>query len=466
MAQTATALLALGRSESSLRALIWLAGMQSPDGCLPQNSSIKGEPYWQGIQLDEVAAPILLAWRVRRADALRQFDPWTLIARASGYLILHGPVTAQERWEENAGYSPSTLATIIAALACAAEFARARKEKITADFLLAYGDWLSSHVEAWTVTDRGELLPGKPRHYVRITPATPRQADGTADPNSAMIQIANGGGEHPARNIVSGDFLHLVRLGIRPADDPVIVDSLAVIDHVLKTDLPQGPCWRRYNHDGYGQKEDGGAFDGTGVGRSWPILAGERGHYELAAGRDPLPFIEAAEKFANVGGMLPEQLWDAGDLPEKYMEFGQPTGSAMPLCWAHAEYISLVRSACDRVCFDRPEPAYERYVVKKTRSHYEMWTRCHPMARLRQGNTLRLIMAADAAVLWSADGWTQIHQTNAIPIDSLRLWFADLETKECADGSTVEFTFYWKQTGSWEGKNYSVKVTARKEGQG
>ena len=135
----------------------------------------------------------------------------------------------------------------------------------------------------------------------------------------------------------------------------MIVDSLAVIDHVLKRDLPQGPCWRRYNHDGYGEKSDGSAYDGTGEGRSWPILTGERGHYELAAGRDPSPYIEAMEQFANEGGMLPEQVWDADDLPDGKMKRGGPTGSAMPLCWAHAEYLTLVRSRKDAVCFDRIE---------------------------------------------------------------------------------------------------------------
>ena len=144
-----------------------------------------------------------------------------------------------------------------------------------------------------------------------------------------------------------------------------------------KRDLPQGPCWRRYNHDGYGQKEDGGAFDGTGVGRSWPILTGERGHYELAAGRDPLPFIKAMEAFANEGGMISEQLWDADDLPNGKMKRGQPTGAAMPLCWSHAEYISLVRSRHDGVCFDRIEPAFQRYVAKPVTSRHEMWTLRH-----------------------------------------------------------------------------------------
>jgi glucoamylase len=459
MVQTATALLACGRKESPLRALIWLACIQEADGRMPQNSSITGKPYWSGLQLDEVAVPILLAWRVRRAGALRQFDPWTLISRAAGFLILHGPETAQERWEENSGYSPSTLASIIASLVCAAEFARDRPDTETADFLLVYADWLSSRLEAWTVTDCGELLPGRPRHYVRITPAVPPPPDGTADPNTATIQVANGGGEHPARNVVGGDFLQLVRLGIRAADDPLVLDSVAVVDHVLKRDLPQGPCWRRYNHDGYGQKDDGSAFNGTGVGRSWPILTGERGHYELASGRDPKPFIAAMEKFANTGGMLPEQLWDAPDLPDGRMKFGEPTGSAMPLCWAHAEYISLVRSAHDGVGFDRIEPVFQRYVVKSEKGRHEIWTFGHPIRRVLPRKTLRLIVPAEATVTWSADGWANVHHLDATEISALKLWFADLPTKDCASGTVIEFTFFWKDAQRWEGRNFPVAVS-------
>jgi glucoamylase len=460
MVQTATALLACGRTESPLRALIWLACVQGVDGKLPQNSAITGQPYWTGIQLDELAVPILLAWRLQRMGALRQFDPWTLVSRAAGYLILHGPVTAQERWEENAGYSPSTLAAMVASLVCAAEFARQRKNGIAAEFLLVYADWLSSRLEAWTVTDCGELLAGKPRHYVRITPAVPGQADGSVDPNTAVIQIANGGGQRPARNVVGGDCLQLVRLGVRAANDPLIVDSVRVIDHVLKRNLPQGPCWRRYNHDGYGQKDDGSAFDGTGVGRSWPILTGERGHYELAAGRDPEPFIEAMERFANAGGMLPEQLWDTDDLPERHMKRGRPTGSAMPLCWAHAEYVSLVRSARDRACFDRIEPAFERYVVNPTKNLHQIWSAHHRIADMPTGQILRLVAAAEATVTWSADGWANVHETAATRVDGLNVWFVDLPTERCADGCRIEFTFFWRQAHRWEGRNHCVAVRA------
>jgi len=460
MVQTATALLACGQTESPLRALIWLASVQFPDGSLPQNSSISGEAYWTGIQLDQVAAPILLAWRLQQADALRQFDPWALVSRAARYLVLHGPVTEQERWEENSGYSPSTLAFIIASLVCAADFARkARtgKDDPLADFLLDYADWLSTHLEEWTVTSRGEVAPGKPRHYIRITPDDPEEAVAAPDPDGAEIDLANGGGRHPARNIVGGDFLQLVRLGVRAADDPLVIDSIAVIDQVLKRDLPQGPGWRRYNHDGYGQKPDGSAYDGTGEGHSWPILTGERGHYELAAGRDPQPFIATLEKFANEGGMLSEQLWDADDLPEKKMKRGGPTGAAMPLCWSHAEYVTLVRSHRDGVCFDRIEPVYQRYAQAKTGSKIEMWTFGHQLQRIAKGKTLRIITEKTAKVRWSIDGWATSNETEMRDA-GFGCWFADLPSDQLEAGASIVFTFLWQE--EWAGKDFQVAVEA------
>jgi glucoamylase len=455
MVQTATALLACGQTESPLRALIWLACIQSTDGSLPQNSSIRGEAYWKGIQLDEVAVPILLAWRLQQAGALRQFDPWTLVSRAARYLILHGPVTAQERWEENSGYSPSTLATIIAALVCAANFAGGRKDKSTATFLLDYADWLSDHLEEWMVTHRGELVEGKPRHYVRITPADPKQTGASPNPDEAEIFVANGGGIHPARNIVGGDFLQLVRLGVRAADDPSIVDSLAVIDQVIKRELPQGPGWRRYNHDGYGQKADGSAYDGTGEGRCWPILTGERGHYELAAGRDPMPFIETIEKFANEGGMLPEQIWDADDLPERKLNRGSPTGAAMPLCWSHAEYMSLVRSHKDGVCFERIEPVYQRYAKAKTGSQIEIWTLAHQPQRIASGKTLRIITDRAAKIHWSFDKWATADDLE-MRDTGLGCWFGDLPSDRLPASARIVFTFLWPEGG--DGKDFQVRI--------
>jgi len=457
MVQSASALLASGQTGTPLRALIWLASMQKPDGSFPQNSWINGTAYWSGLQLDEIAAPILLAWRLRdRGAKLGLFDPGVMIFRAAAYLILRGPVTGQERWEENSGYSPSTLAMVIAGMVCAADFAGPE----TAAFILTYADWLAAHLEEWTVTNKGGLVDGFPRHYIRINPADPDSPDPHADPNITMIPVANGGGVHPARNVVGGDFIHLVRLGIRCADDPVVRNSIKVIDRVLKRDLPDGPCWRRYNHDGYGQKDDGGAFDSTGTGRSWPILTGERGHYELAAGRDPMPFITAMEKFANAGGMLTEQLWDDDDLPDRSMKLGQPTGAAMPLCWSHAEYVSLVRSRHDGVCFDRIEPAYQRYVAEPVTSRHEIWSFRHPLRHMPAGKILRIIIAADARVDCSSDGWRSKLKVDAVKNDTLDLWFLDLPTE--ALNGMIEFTFFWKDAARWEGRNFSVEVGVEK----
>jgi glucoamylase len=468
LVQSATALLATGQTGTPLRALIWLAAIQRPDGTFPQNSWIDGTAYWSGLQLDQVAAPILLAWRLHKFDALGLFNPRVLIARAAARLILQGPVTSQDRWEENAGYSPSTLATVIAALVCAADWARELRLRNAADFVFAYADWLAAHIEEWTVTTQGELVQGISRHYVRINPTDPHTPDPHADPDTAMIQIANGGGLHPARNVVSGDFLHLVRFGIRHANDPLVRDSIEVIDRVLKHDLPQGPGWRRYNHDGYGQKDDGSAYDGTGVGRCWPILTGERGHYELAAGRDPRSFIRTMEDFSNQGGMITEQVWDGPDLPATVrtaagephpkMKRGCPTGAAMPLCWSHAEYVLLVRSRHDNVCFDRIQPAFQRYVLNPVPSQYEFWSLRHPLRRVARGKILRIILAAEATVVWSLDHWQQKDQQNTSHQGELNVWFADFPTTRWPAGSTFAFTLFWKRDQRWEGRNWEVNV--------
>ena len=459
LVQSATALLATGQTGTPLRALIWLAAIQRPDGSFPQNSWIDGTAYWSGLQLDEIAAPLLLAWRLyKHRVALNLFSPKVMMIRASSYLILRGPVTSQERWEENAGYSPSTLAVLIAALASAATCAAEHNHPKIADFIFAYADWLSAHLEEWLVTTNGELVAGLPRHYIRINPTDANTPDPHADPNTTMIQVANGGGLHPARNVVGGDFLHLVRYGIRSANDPIICDSIKVIDQVIKHDLPQGPCWRRYNYDGYGQKEDGSAFDGTGTGRCWPILTGERGHYELAAGRDPMPFIGAMEQFANQGGMIAEQLWDAADLPDGSMKRGCPTGAAMPLCWSHAEYISLVRSRHDGVCFDRIEPAYQRYVANPVQSQHEIWLRRHSLRKMPRGKILRIILETEATVVWTTDDWAKTNHTEMMEENGLNLWFADFPTADLPPGAKFAFTFFLKQEQRWEGRNWEVAV--------
>src|SRR5208283_3970231 len=218
MVQGATALLAVGDTATPLRALVYLAVSQREDGGFYQNFWIDGRPYWTGVQLDEVSFPIILAWRLWKANALENFDPYITVQRACNFLIRQGPATAQERWEEAGGYSPSTLASNIAALICAAEF-------------------LDSHVEKWTVTNSGTLVPGIMRHYIRINPAISRDgATGDEDPDSGVLVLANerpgDRAAYPAKEIVDAGFLELVRFGVRMAGDPLIEDSLKVVDAV------------------------------------------------------------------------------------------------------------------------------------------------------------------------------------------------------------------------------------------
>ena len=180
-----------------------------------------------------------------------------MVMRAAGYLIRNGPATVQERWEEAGGYSPSTLAASIAALICAAGFARERGDEATAKFIEEYADFLDCHIEDWSVTTEGTLVSGIPRHFIRVHPVNVYDMCPTENPNSGRLTIANQPPvqrEFAAKEIVDAGFLELVRYGIRKPDDPLIVDSLRVVDAVLKVETPIGPCWRRYNHDGYGTK--------------------------------------------------------------------------------------------------------------------------------------------------------------------------------------------------------------------
>src|SRR2546425_5079871 len=340
MVGSATGLLASGNMETPLRALIYLATTQRPDGGFHQNFWLNGDPYWQGVQLDEVAFPILLAWRLHRLSALQEFDPYPMVMQAAAYLIRQGPVTPQDRWEEASGYSPSTLAVCIAALTCAAMYATHRGDERTAAFVQAYADFLERHTESWTVTTSGGLVPGISRHYIRIHPVPMDEVQPDEDPNRGMLRLTNqppgAPAECPANEVVDAGFLELVRYGIRDPLDPLIVDSVRAIDAVLKVETPFGPCWHRYNHDGYGQRPDGGPFQGWGQGRAWPLLTGERGHYELAAGHPVGPLVRALEGFGHGIGLLPEQIWDEADRPDRYLFGGRPTGGGRPPMWGHA----------------------------------------------------------------------------------------------------------------------------------
>ncbi|HEY0757793.1 MAG TPA: glycoside hydrolase family 15 protein [Acidisarcina sp.] len=466
MVQTATALLACGRIDTARRALVYLACTQKPDGGFAQNFWIDGTPYWTGMQLDEVAFPIVLAWRLWQVDGLAKFDVFPFVERAAAFLVAHAPITQQERWEENSGYSPSTLAAVIAGLICAAEIARARDAVEVGERLEQHADWIESHLDEWTVTEDGVLLPEVKRHYMRIRPPQPGESYARDDAERQMVHISNRGPgeqtEFEARELIDGGFLELVRYGIRSANDPLIVDSLKVVDAVLKVDTPYGTCWRRYNHDGYGQRHDGGPYLGWGQGRAWPLLTGERAHYELAAGGDIKAHIAAIEAFASAGGMLPEQIWDAP--PMGHLELGRPTGSAMPLVWAHSEYLKLLRSAADGVVYDIIAPVARRYAGRKSRSSIEVFTLGRPVQQMEAGKSLRFIAQQPFQIHWTTDGWATV---NAEQCGSYgySAYHTDLKTATAippSNGSQqngrLSFTLFWQDENRWEGRNFDVTI--------
>jgi glucoamylase len=457
-----SALIAVGDYSTPLRALIYLAVSQREDGGFYQNFWIDGHPHWFGVQLDEVGFPVLLAWRLWKLGALGNFDPFPMVCRACGFLIREGPVTAQDRWEEASGYSPSTLAVHITALICAAEFFTDRGDEHTAEFIRDYADFLESHVERWTVTTQGTLLPGVKRHYIRLNPADLRHCV-DEDPNCGTIILANQRPgdrfEFPAKNIVDSGFLELVRYGIRSAHDPIIKDSLRVVDAVLKVDTPYGPCWRRYNHDGYGQLDDGTSFQGWGVGRAWPLLTGERGHYELAAGRDPTPYIDALEKFSGGVGLIPEQIWDAPDLPSRHLSFGRETGAAVPLLWAQAEYVKLRCSAADGKPRDLIEAVYDRYVAGHPEHRpIEVWKLNRQVGAIAIGTRLRIQASLPFLLHWTIDEWLHSTDTRSTTT-SIGIEFVDPPLPQ--QETTIRFTFLWVEENRWESHDYAVELRAR-----
>jgi glucoamylase len=465
MVQTATALLACGRVETARRGLVYLACTQQPNGGFAQNFWIDGTPYWTGLQLDEVAFPLILAWRLWKANGLGEMKIFPFVERAAGFLARHSPITNQERWEENSGYSPSTLAVVMAGLICAAEMARAHDAAEMAEFLEEFADWIEKHLEDWTVTNNGVLHPEIKRHYMRIRPPECGEAYAHESCGKEILHLTNRPPgtrtEFEAREIVDAGFLELVRYGVRRADDGLIVDSLKVVDAVLKRDLPQGPGWLRYNGDGYGQRPDGGPFQGWGQGRVWPLLTGERAHYELAAGNGFEKLIRTYEAFATCGQMMPEQVWDEPDMPEMSLCLGMPAGSAVPLVWAHAEYLKLLRSALDGKVFDRIDPVYERYCEpngrQKLRRDVEIYSRRRPIQSMAAGSTLRILDDRQFEAIWTADGWKTKQTALGRGLGSAG-FSADIPPTP--GSGAVEWTMHWPEQDAWLGYNVEVKVDA------
>ena len=473
LVESAGALVALGARRTARRTLAYLVASQEPDGHWPQNQWVDGVAYWSGVQLDEAAYPILLAGALRRGGAaemhgmagsdaaafehlLTEDALEHMIASAARFIARTGPATEQDRWEEDAGLTPSTLAPVVAALVVAAD----HSPEPAATYLRELADDWNASIEEWTYA-RGTKLSkehGVDGHYVRI--ASPQVLAGA--PISTPVPVRNRPADAsmvPADEMVGSDFLALVRFGLRMADDPRILSTLAVTDALLRTETPSGPVWHRYNGDGYGEHADGSAFDGTGIGRGWPLLVGERGHYELEAGRDARPYLEAMRRMGSAGGMLPEQVWDAAPIPARGLVPGRPSGSAMPLAWAHAEYVKLFRSIALGHAIDRPAAAWHRYHGVAPTATRATWRFTAPRPAMVAGRVLRLELLAPARVRYTLDGWLTWADIDARDT-GVGVWVADVPGSDrLRPGAVVDFTAWWPEAGRWEGRNLRVTVS-------
>ena len=422
-----TALLDLGDGEPASRALRHLAHVQRVDGSWPQNWYLSGKPHWNGTELDEAAYPILLARRLQSAQGI-DWDPYPqLIRRAAIYLIRNGPLTPLDRWEDAGGLSPSTLAAAIAALVSAAEFAHVAGEHLAAAHFLHVADYWADRIEAWCYSsERG--------HYVRLG------SDPEAGPGPEAV--------------LSVDFIELVRLGVRPANHPEVRSSIAQVDTHLLWVGPGGPAWRRYIGDSYGELPDGSPWGPGGVGRPWPLLAGERAQYEfLAGGNRVAGLARTFESFAGPGLMLPEQVWDGKPVPERGLLAGTATNSAAPLGWAHAEYLKLLATIANQRCGDLLPEVHRRYCLEPPHEPAFVWTAAHQISSFEHGRRVKIQLLEPAVVRWSADEWGSYKESQTIDT-TLGLHVAELPTQIMRPGAVMAWTVHYADR--WEGRNYTL----------
>jgi glucoamylase len=456
LVESAGALLAIGASREARNTLRYLLATQNEDGHWNQNQWLGGRPYWQGLQLDETAFPVLLAVALDERGALEGTEVAAMIHRALGFLVRHGPVSDQDRWEENAGVNTFTLAVCVSALVAGAPYLPADARELA----LAFADYWNARLEDWTAVRDSPLarLHGVSGHYVRIAPPQVLNGDRSAPAGVVPIRNRSSDPNLPASAQVGVDFLQLVRFGLRRADDPMVLASIKVADALLKVETPSGPSWHRYNEDGYGEHDDGSPYDGTGRGRPWPLLTGERGHYELCCGRDPRQYLLAMTRMASTGGMLPEQVWDGAPIAARGLEPGRPTGAAMPLVWAHAEYLKLAASRSLARPFDRPTAVWQRYRGERPAITRVLWCEQAPAPELPEGCRLTIALRAAGAVRWGLDGWQDVRDQDTV-VNSLGLHVLEIDTPRLRAGGRIDFTY---RCGTrWVGSDFSVRVVSR-----
>ena len=455
LVESAGALLALGAKEEARRVMAYLIGTQQTDGHWLQNQWLGGTPFWNGVQLDEAGFPVLLAGALKAHDALGDMAVKDMVFRALSFIVREGPATAQDRWEEDAGVNTFTLSVAIAALVEGAAFLDGPARTCA----LMFADYWNARIEDWTYVEDDPLslrfqVSG---HYVRVAPPDILTNPGA---EQEILPIKNRADDPhlTACSQISNDFLQLVRYGLRDAADPRIMTSVIVMDGLLKTTTPKGPVWHRYNGDGYGEHEDGRPFDGTGLGRGWPLLTGERGHYAVAAGEDGLPYLRAMAAMTGQGGLLPEQVWDSAPAPEYDLAPGQPTGSAMPLVWAHAEFVKLCLSHMLGAPVDRPAETWKRYGGHRPNPGFRIWQAHQRPRHLRSGEELRVAHTIPFILHFGVDGWQNVRDTPSQDFGLAHV--AVVPPEALRDARSLQFTLRWP-AGDWIGQDFHVEIIAR-----
>lgn len=448
------AFLACGQKQEARAMMAYLIATQQADGHWMQNYFGDGRPFWTGIQLDEVALPTLLAAKLDEEGVLgaMRSDARDMVRSALGFIVRTGPFSPQDRWEENAGVNPFTLATTIAALVAGA--AHGFLTDAEREYALSLADDWNARLEGWVYVSDTDLdrEHGTSGHYVRITPPCETAERG-------RVVLKNRDGESMStRDLLGMEFLTLVRLGLRDANDPRIRDTITLVDKVLRVETPTGAFYHRYNEDGYGEHADGSPFNGSGIGRAWPLLSGERGHYAIDAHEDPMPYLMSMLGSASGGGMIPEQVWDTAPLPGHFLKPGRPTGSAMPLVWAHAEFLKLALAVDRGAPIERLNAVAERYRRARP-AQTAHWRDDSPCLRIAAGSRLSIEATEPFELHIGHDGWQSVIDCQSVPI-SMGMHSVEIDPASMGATGWVDFTRMFAGQRGWEHRDWQIHLDA------
>ena len=279
------------------------------------------------------------------------------------------------------------------------------------------------------------------------------------------VNVANRRGwSMPAITLIGMEYLHLARLGLRSPDDRRIQNTSKITDALLKVETPLGITYHRYNEDGYGEHADGSPYDGNGIGRAWPLLTGERGHFELQLGRDPLPYLEMMTRMTGPTGLIPEQVWDGLPLPARGLEPGKPTGGAMPLVWAHAEFLKLLRTRQEKrpiELLNSVEKHFRRKVADVGTWH---WRTDTPFDALPAHRDLLVEMESPFVLHVGFDGWQAVEDRPSAPLAFGRHGVR-LRKNEFAGNRVLDFTRYFIRDSKWEGADHHLWLAPNQQRQ-